>query len=291
MADDPSRSGGKPSGILHLVATPIGNARDISLRALDVLGTADILAAEDTRNTRKLLDIHGVKREARSFWPYHDHNGARQRPQILAALAEGKSVALVSDAGTPVVSDPGYPLVRAAIEAGYDVVAVPGASALLSALCIAGLPTDRFLFAGFLPSKSGARRRELAELAPVPSSLVFYESPHRLAASLAEMCAVLGGDREAAVCRELTKRFEEARRGTLDELAAQYANAPDPKGEIVVVVGPPLAREITEADIDTRLLAALEAGSLKDAASSVATELGLPRKQVYARALELASAK
>jgi 16S rRNA (cytidine1402-2'-O)-methyltransferase len=276
---------------LYLVATPIGNARDITLRALDVLAAADILAAEDTRSTRKLLDIHGIAREPRSLWAYHDHNGARQRPRLLAALAEGRTVALVSDAGTPLVSDPGFPLVRAAAEAGHNVVAVPGASALLAAVCVAGLPTDRFLFAGFLPAKSGARARTLAELAATPASLVFYESPHRLAASLEDMRDQLGGDREAAVCRELTKRFEEARRGSLADLAGHYAGAPEPKGEIVVVVGPPGAVEVNPSEIDERLRQALAIHSLKDAAQIVAAEFGLPRKRVYSRALDLGSGK
>ena len=215
------------------MATPIGNARDITLRAIDVLAGAEILAAEDTRNTRKLLDILGIRREGGRIVPYHDHNGAQQRPRLLAALAEGRSVALVSDAGTPLVADPGYRLATEAIAAGHAVTAVPGASAVLAALSVAGLPSDRFLFAGFLPPRQAARRRALEALAAVPATLVFYESPRRLAASLADMAAVLG-DRPAAVCRELTKRFEEVRRGGLATLAAGYATGPAPKGEVVV---------------------------------------------------------
>ena len=199
---------------LYLVATPIGNARDITLRALDVLAGADVLAAEDTRQTRKLLEIHGIKRSG-PVVPYHDHNGPAQRPRLLAAMAEGRSVALVSDAGTPLVADPGYRLAVEAAAAGHAVTAVPGASALLAALAVAALPTDRFLFAGFLPPRQAARRRALAELAAVPATLVFYKSPRRLAASLADMAAVLGAERAAAVCRELTKRFEEATRAPL----------------------------------------------------------------------------
>jgi 16S rRNA (cytidine1402-2'-O)-methyltransferase len=272
---------------LYLVATPIGNARDITLRALDVLAAADVLAAEDTRNTRRLLEIHGIRRAARSLWPYHDHNGAQQRPRILAALKEGRSVALVSDAGTPMVADPGFPLAREAIAAGHVVTPVPGASALLAALAVSGQPTDRFLFGGFLPPKAAARRRALEELAAIPATLVFYEAPRRVADAIAAMAETLGADRPAAICRELTKRFEEVRRGALVELAAMLAGEPDPKGEIVVVVGPPLPKETREADIDAALRGALAEGTLKDAAAAVAAALGLPRRQVYARALAL----
>lgn len=287
---DPVESGtaGRLAPGLYLVATPIGSARDVTLRALDILGAADLLAAEDTRQARKLLEIHGVRRDARSILPYHDHNGAAQRPRLLAALAEGRSVALVSDAGTPLVADPGYRLAVEAIAAGAAVFAAPGASALLAALAVAGLPTDRFLFAGFLPPKEAARRRALAELAEVPATLVFYESPRRLASSLAAMAAVLGAERLAAVCRELTKRFEEVRRGPLDALAAGYAAAPAPRGEIVVVVGPPVPREVGADALDAALAGALATRSVKDAAAEVAERLSLPRRRVYARALQLA---
>jgi 16S rRNA (cytidine1402-2'-O)-methyltransferase len=280
--------GAKPAPGLYVVATPIGNARDLTLRARDILGAVDIVAAEDTRQTRKLLDIHGIRREPRSILPYHDHNGAAQRPRLLAALAEGRSVALVSDAGTPLVADPGFRLTVEAAAAGHAVFAVPGASALLAALAVAGLPTDRFLFAGFPPPRDGARRRFLAELAAVPASLVLYESPRRLAACLAAMAETLGAGRDAAVCRELTKRFEETRRGTLAELAAHYAAVPAPKGEVVVVVGPPGAVVLGAGELDAALAAALPGGSVRDAAATVAAALGLPRRQVYARALELA---
>lgn len=271
---------------LYLVATPIGSARDITLRALDILAGADLLAAEDTRRTRHLLDIHGLRREGRSLLPYHDHNGAQQRPRLLAALAEGRSVALVSDAGTPLVADPGYRLAVEAIAAGHPVHAAPGASALLAALSVAGLPTDRFLFAGFPPPRHAARLRALGELAAVPATLVFYESPRRLAGALADMAEALGPARAAAVCRELTKRFEETRRGTLGELAEAYAAEDEPKGEIVVVVGPPVAGEVGEAALDEALDEALARLSVKDAAAEVARALGLPRRAVYARALE-----
>ncbi len=273
---------------LYLVATPIGAARDVTLRALDILGAADLIAAEDTRRTRKLLDIHGVRRDPRSILPYHDHNGAAMRPRLLTALAAGRSVALVSDAGTPLVADPGWRLAVEAIAAGHGVTAAPGASALLAALSVAGLPTDRFLFAGFPPPREAARRRTLAELTEVPATLVFYESPRRLAESLTAMAAVLGPDRPAAVCRELTKRFEEVRRGALGVLAEGYAAEPAPKGEVVVVVGPPIGLEVAPEALDTALAAALGDASVKDAAAAVAARLGLPRRQVYARALELA---
>jgi 16S rRNA (cytidine1402-2'-O)-methyltransferase len=274
---------------LYIVATPIGNARDITLRALDVLAAADLVAAEDTRTTRHLLDIHGVRRDGRSIVPYHDHNGAQQRPRLLAALAEGRSVALVSDAGTPLVSDPGYRLAAEAAEAGHKVTAVPGASAVLAALAVAGLPTDRFLFAGFLPPRQAARRRALGELAAVPATLIFYESPRRLAACLADAAAVLGEARAGAVCRELTKRFEEIRRDTLGALAAHYAGAPPPKGEVVLLAGPPGdAPTATAETLDAALEAALALRSVKDAAAEVAAALSLPRRTVYARALALA---
>jgi 16S rRNA (cytidine1402-2'-O)-methyltransferase len=289
--DDPAGdfaagTGGLAAG-LYLVATPIGHARDITLRALDVLAGADILAAEDTRHTRKLLDIHGIRRPPRSIVPYHDHNGAAQRPRLLAAIAAGRSVALVSDAGTPLIADPGWRLAAEAVAAGHAVTAVPGASALLAALSVAALPTDRFLFGGFLPPRDAARRRALGELAAVPASLVFYESPRRLAETLAAMAEVLGPARDAAVCRELTKRFEETRRGTLGTLAEGAAGAGPPRGEIVIVVGPPVDAPAEPETIDTALRTALAHASVKDAAAEVAARLDLPRRQVYARALEL----
>ncbi len=289
--DDDRTEGNRPAALapgLYLVATPIGAARDVTLRALDILGAADLLAAEDTRRARKLLEIHGVRRDARTILPYHDHNGAAQRPRLLAALAEGRSVALVSDAGTPLVADPGYRLAVEAIAAGHAVVAAPGASALLAALAVAGLPTDRFLFAGFPPPRAAARRAALAELADVPATLVFYESPRRLGASLAAMAETLGGARPAAICRELTKRFEEVRRGTLAALAAEHAGAEAPRGEIVVVVGPPLPRPVGAEALEQALAAALAEMTVRDAAAAVAARLGLPRREVYARALSMA---
>lgn len=268
---------------LYVVATPIGNLRDITLRALDVLGAVDRLYAEDTRVARKLLDAYGLKPRLSA---YHDHSSEAARDEILAALGRGESVALISDAGTPLVSDPGFKLARAVIEAGHRVFPIPGASALLAGLVVSGLPSDRFLFAGFLSAKQGQRRTSLAELADVDATLVFYESGPRLADSLADMAEMLGA-RPAAVARELTKMFEETRRETLDVLAAHYAQAGGPKGEIVVLVGPPLAKgEVSDDALDAFLLKALPRG-VKDAAAEAARELGVPRKRAYARALEL----
>jgi len=268
---------------LYLVATPIGNMRDITLRALDVLGDADAIACEDTRVTATLLKAYGI---ATPTIPYHDHNAERARPQILARLAAGEVVALVSDAGTPLVSDPGLKLVRAAVEAELAVVPIPGASATLAGLTVAGLATDRFLFAGFLPAKTAARRRALEELAAVPGTLIFYEAAKRLPASLADMAAVLGA-RDAVVARELTKLYEDVVRGELGELAERYAASGPPKGEVVVIIGPPQAPEIAPELIDRRLTAALMRMSVKDAAAEVAEELGQPRRRLYERALQL----
>jgi 16S rRNA (cytidine1402-2'-O)-methyltransferase len=274
---------------LYLVATPIGNAADITLRALDVLGRADALACEDTRRTRALMEMHGLSLAGRPMVAYHDRNGAARRPQILGWLADGLSVAYASDAGTPLIADPGYRLVEAARAAGHGVFAVPGASALLAALAVAGLPTDRFLFLGFLPQRGPARRTALEEVAGLKATLVAFESPRRLGATLADMAAVLGEARPGAVARELTKRFEEVRRGTLADLAAGYGEAP--RGEVVLLVGPPEAGEARRDDgqaLDAALAEALAELSLKEAVQIVAGRLGLPRRAVYARALEIA---
>jgi 16S rRNA (cytidine1402-2'-O)-methyltransferase len=270
---------------LHLVATPIGNLRDVTLRALEVLAAADLIACEDTRVTRKLTDHYGI---TTPLTPYHDHNAATARPKLLARLAEGGAVALVSDAGTPLVSDPGFKLVREARDAGHAVTALPGASAVLAALTVAGLPTDRFLFEGFLPAKEGQRRARIVELARVPATLVLFESGPRLAAALADLAAGLGA-REAAVCRELTKLYEEVRRGDLAALARDYAAAAAPRGEIVIVVAPPDPQAATAeaADLDALLRQALERVSLKEAVGEVATVTGRPRREVYQRALAL----
>ena len=273
---------------LYVVATPIGNLRDITLRALEVLGTADLVLCEDTRVTRKLLERHNL---VPKLLAYHDHNAASIRPRVLEELGRGAAVALVSDAGTPLVSDPGFKLVEAAIEVGHRVFPIPGASAALAALVASGLPSDRFFFEGFLPPKSGARKSRLAELREIPATLIFYESGPRLSDSLADMASTLGA-RNAAVCRELTKAFEEIRRGSLAELAAHYEEAGAPKGEIVVVVAPPGEEApLDTADVDKKIKAALKKLSLKDASAAIASETGLPRKEIYARALALAEKK
>jgi 16S rRNA (cytidine1402-2'-O)-methyltransferase len=268
---------------LYVVATPIGNLRDITLRALDILAAADHVYAEDTRVALKLLNAYGLKPQLAA---YHDHTAEAAREAILGALAKGESVALISDAGTPLVSDPGYKLARAVIEARHRVYPIPGASALLAGLVVSGQPSDRFLFAGFLPPKQGARRASLTELAEAEATLIFYESGPRLADSLADMAEVLG-ERPAAVARELTKMFEETRRAPLAELAAHYAEAGAPKGEIVVIVGPPPPRgEVSDAVLDEFLSGALLRG-VREAASEAARDLGVPRKRAYARALWL----
>ncbi len=272
---------------LYFVATPIGSARDITLRALDVLRMADMLAAEDTRNTRRLLQIHGIALGGRPLVAYHDHNAARQRPRILQAVREGRSVACVSDAGTPLVADPGFGLARAAIAEGLRVTAVPGPSALLAALTVAGLPTDRFFFAGFLPVRGRARQDALDDLARAPGTLVLFENPRRVRETLIDLGQTLGETRQAALCRELTKRFEEVLRGSLSELADRVGATPL-RGEVVIVVGPAGPAEIGADALTALLQAALErAGSLRDAVAEVAAETGLPRRRVYERALEL----
>jgi 16S rRNA (cytidine1402-2'-O)-methyltransferase len=269
---------------LYVVATPIGNLADVTLRALSVLASANLVLCEDRRVTRKLLDRYGLRP---ALLTYHEHNAARMRPRVLALLARGDTVALVSDAGTPLVSDPGYKLVTAAIAADHRVFPIPGASAVLAALVTAGLPTDRYFFEGFLPSKSAQRRSRIAELATIPASLVLYETGPRFAASIADLAAGLGA-RPAAVCRELTKKFEEVRRGTLAELAAQYSDTDSVKGEIVIVIAPPgRAAPIAADDLDLRLRAALTKLSLKDAVTEVANETGIARRTVYQRALAL----
>ncbi len=272
---------------LYLVATPIGNLADITLRALDVLKRADLVACEDTRVTGKLLAHYGIRA---TLFRYDDHSDAADRAALLGRLRAGASVALVSDAGTPLVSDPGYKLLRDAAADGIAIVPIPGASAVLAALQVSALPPDRFLFAGFLPAKAAARKKAIAALAAVPATLVFYETGPRLAAALADLAEALG-PRPAAVTRELTKLFEEVKRGTLAELAAMYRDAPPPKGEIAVVVGPPAEEAASGADIDALLARALGAMSVRDAAASVAEASGRPRKEVYRRALELAERK
>ncbi|MDF1619004.1 16S rRNA (cytidine(1402)-2'-O)-methyltransferase [Pseudothioclava nitratireducens] len=271
---------------LYFIATPIGAARDITLRALDILRDADVIAAEDTRTLRHLMDIHGVALAQRPMIPYHDHNGETARPRILRALEEGKSVVYASEAGTPLVADPGYQLGRAAIAAGLPVHAAPGPSAVLAALTVSGLPSDRFLFAGFPPNTKSARQKWLRGFAQIPATLVFYESPKRVREMLADAVQEFGEMRQAALCRELTKRFEEVRRGTLSDLAAGLETAPV-KGEVVVLVDRPHERAVSTEDMETALRARLAHMSVKDAATEVAEVLGLPRREVYQAALAL----
>lgn len=277
--------GSKPRPGLYVVGTPIGNARDITLRALDTLRGADLIACEDTRVSRPFLHGFGI---AAPLIACHDHNEAEAAERIIAALQDGKVVALISDAGMPLVSDPGHRVVRAVIDAGHPVTVVPGPSAPLAALALSGLPSDRFLFAGFLPAKATERRRAIAALAAVDATLLLFEAPHRLLESLEDLAALLG-PRLAAVTRELTKRFEEARRDTLDVLAAHYHAEGPPRGEIVIVIAPPDANAvaISEEDIDAALRTAMAGASVKEAAAEVAARFGRPRREVYARALEL----
>jgi 16S rRNA (cytidine1402-2'-O)-methyltransferase len=271
---------------LYVVSTPIGNLRDITLRALDVLAGADEVLAEDTRVAAKLMTAYAIKAR---LSPYHDHNGAERRPELLAKLQAGAKIALISDAGTPLVSDPGWKLVHEAIGAGHKVWPVPGASALLAGLVASGLPSDCFLFAGFLPPKHGARLKAAAALKTVPGTLIFYESGPRLADALADLAATLG-PRDAAVARELTKFFEETRRGTLTELADHYAATGGPKGEIVVLVGPPQALAADPDAVTAALIALLATQPTKAAANAIAEAFGLSKRDVYTQALALRSA-
>lgn len=282
MSDSKRQGRGK----LVFVTTPIGNARDITLRALDTLREADVLVAEDTRTLRKLMEIHGVPLAGRPLHAYHDHSGDRDRGRVLAALERGETVVYASEAGTPLIADPGYGLVALARDAGAEVTAAPGVSAAITALSLAGLPTDQFHFAGFLPASGGARRRVLDALAQVPGTLVFYESPNRVGKSLSDMADVLGPERPAALCRELTKKFEEIVSGTLSDLAERAAETRW-KGEIVLLVGAGAAREIGPEELDVALRRALDGQSLKDAVAAVCAETGLPRRRVYQRALEV----
>jgi 16S rRNA (cytidine1402-2'-O)-methyltransferase len=272
-----------PSG-LYLVATPIGNLGDVTLRALETLAAAGTIACEDSRVTRRLLDRYGI---TTPLLPYHDHNAEAVRPKILALLDAGAVVALVSDAGTPLISDPGFKLVQAAQAAGHPVTAVPGASAVLAALTASGLPTDRFFFEGFLPPREAARRERIGELANIPGSLVFFETGPRMAAMLSDLAGRLGG-RPAAVCRELTKLHEEIRRDDLTALAQAYSGGAETRGEFVVAVGPPAKGEQAAAiDLDGLLTQALATASLKDAVEAVAAATGEKRRVVYQRALAL----
>lgn len=268
-----------------MVATPIGNLRDISLRALDVLASADLIVCEDTRVTHRLLSRYAITTKTLS---YNDHNAPRVLPLLMERLNHGESLALVSDAGTPLISDPGYRLVEAAAAGDIAVFPIPGANAALAGLVASGLPTDAFFFAGFLPPRQAARRKRLAELATIPGSLVFYESPGRLAATLADLREVLG-ERHGAVAREITKLYEEVIRGSLVYLADHFGAQDAPRGEIVVVVGPPGAQVISDEDVDDAIRDALQSLSLRDAASDVAAQTGRPRREIYNRALSLSA--
>ena len=270
---------------LYFVATPIGTARDITLRALDILANADVIAAEDTRSMRKLMDIHGIVLGNRPLLAYHDHNGKTMRPRLLEHLGTGKSVAYASEAGTPMIADPGFDLAREAAGKGHLVTTAPGPSAALAALTLAGLPTDRFLFAGFLPNTKTARRSQLQALGDVPATLVFYESPKRLAAMLGDAAEVLGAERNAAYCRELTKKFEEVQRGTLAELVERTGSL-TLKGEVVVLIDRAASGSINQEDIVSALRRALQSMSVRDASETVAQAYGLPKRKIYQMALE-----
>jgi 16S rRNA (cytidine1402-2'-O)-methyltransferase len=285
MTDSPTKLALRaiPPG-LHFVSTPIGAARDITLRALDILAAADVLAAEDTRTLRHLMEIHGIALNGRPLVPCHDHNEAAASPRLLRAIAEGKSVAYASEAGTPLVSDPGFQLARAAIGEGLPVLAAPGASAVLCALAVAGLPSDRFLFAGFPPAQRSARLRFFQEMKDIQATLIFYESPKRIHGMLDDLADSMGGLRRAAVCRELTKRFEEVTRGTVAELAAIFAER-DVKGEIVVLVDRAAVGATDAATWEDALDRAMQSMSVKDAAAMVAEAYDLPRRDVYQVAL------
>ena len=271
---------------LYLIATPIGAARDITLRALDILSSADVLAAEDTRTLRKLMEIHGIARNERPIISLHDHNARQAVPKLISALNDGKSVAYASDAGTPLISDPGYDLTHAVIEANLPLVSAPGATAAITALTLSGLPADSFFFAGFLPTKSGRRKTALAGLKDVPGTLVFYESPKRAAGMLHDAAEVLGPERQSALCREITKKFEETLRGTLGDLARDVAER-DLKGEIVILVGQGDSVDVNQTDLDSEIRAALKEFSVRDAADSIAARFGLKKRDVYQRALAL----
>jgi 16S rRNA (cytidine1402-2'-O)-methyltransferase len=274
---------------LYFVATPLGSARDITLRALDILASADILVAEDTRSLRKLMDIHGVPLGDRRMYSYHDHSSDSAVLQMIEAIKGGQSVAYASEAGTPLIADPGFEIARAVGEAGLLVTSAPGPSAVITALTSAGLATDRFYFVGFLPNSQKQRQEAMLDLANVQATLVFYESPKRIAAMLADAAQTLGVDRAAAVCRELTKRFEEFRRGSLGELATHYAETKT-KGEIVVLIDRARSQKINQDDITVALKEALDTMSVRDASEAVAGAYAMPKKQVYKMALDLKKA-
>mgnify|MGYP003337624530 FL=1 len=271
---------------LYFVATPIGTARDITLRALDILASADVIAAEDTRSMRKLMDIHGIPLNGRALLAYHDHNGDKVRPKLMQYLAEGKSIAYGSEAGTPMIADPGYHLAKQVADAGHLVTSAPGPVAFVTALTLSGLPSDRILFEGFLPNTKSKRCSKLSELSEIPATLAFYESPKRIAATLQDATATLGGDRNAVLARELTKKFEEVRRGTLNELLDGVTANP-PKGEIVLLIDRARSSSVNQDDIDDQITKALDKMSVKDAADMISAATGQPRRKIYQRALAI----
>lgn len=271
---------------LYFVATPIGSSRDITLRVLDILANVDILVAEDTRSLRKLMNIHSVAVNERPILAYHDHNGARIRPKLVKYLQEGRSVAYASKAGTPLIADPGFDLSKTAVEAGVFVTTAPGPSAVITALTLAGLPTDRFLFEGFVPNAKSARLTALRNLLNVPATLVFYESPKRLVQFLQDACSVYGENRQAAYCRELTKKFEDIQRGTLAELVSK-AQTGRVKGELVVIIDRARSSPVNESDIEAQLKTALQSMSVRDAAKHLAQANGLAKRKIYQIALEI----
>ena len=271
---------------LYFVATPIGTARDITLRALDILASADVIAAEDTRSMRKLMDIHGIALNGRPLLAYHDHNGEKVRPKLMQYLEEGNSVAYGSEAGTPMIADPGYHLAKQVADAGYLVTSAPGPVAFITALTLSGLPSDRILFEGFLPNTKSQRYSKLSELSEIPATLAFYESPKRIAATLQDAALTLGGERSAALARELTKKFEEVRRGTLAELLDSVTQHP-PKGEIVLLIDRARSQSVNQDDIDDQIRSALDKMSVKDAADMISAATGQPRRKIYQRALAI----
>ena len=272
---------------LHILATPIGTANDITIRALNILRDADILVAEDTRVLRKLMEIHGINLNGRKILSYHDHNGEVQRPKLIALIKEGKVLAYASDAGTPLIADPGFSLTKLAIQNNIRVHAAPGASALLTALCLAGLPTDNFFFGGFLGSKSSQRIKNLQKIQNLDATIVYYESPKRTLSTLKDISKIFGNDRLISVCREMTKKFEEVIRGTVDQVIDEIKSRNSFKGEVVIVLGPPTKKEISDEEIYSALQIALQEYRIKDAATQISEQFGVPKKRSYEMALRI----
>ena len=272
---------------LHILATPIGTANDITIRALNILRDADILVAEDTRVLRKLMEIHGINLNGRKILSYHDHNGEVQRPKLIALIKEGKVLAYASDAGTPLIADPGFSLTKLAIQNNIRVHAAPGASALLTALCLAGLPTDNFFFGGFLGSKSSQRIKNLQKIQNLDATIVYYESPKRTLSTLKDISKIFGNDRLISVCREMTKKFEEVIRGTVDQVIDEIKSRHFFKGEVVIVLGPPTKKEISDEEIYSALQIALQEYRIKDAATQISEQFGVPKKRSYEMALRI----